>query len=81
VSAKGPFMQFYIFKSDTRHGLHAFSDDRSGQKLPTQFRPWHAIGVVPPNAAPPHNLKRDVIETAIGSAGYQLWRLKSDKKN
>ena len=32
-------------------------------------------------AAPPHNLKRDVIETAIGSAGYQLWRLKSDKKN
>jgi hypothetical protein len=74
-------MQFYIFKSETNRGLRAFSDDRGGQKLPPQFRPWHAIGVVRPDAAPPHKFKRDIIESAIASAGYQLWRLKTDKKN
>ena len=74
-------MQFYIFKSDASRGLRAFSDDRGGQKLPPQFRPWHAIGVVRPDAAPPHALKREVIETAIASSGYQLWRLKSADKN
>ena len=74
-------MKFYIFESEANHGLRAFSDDPGGQKLPGQFRPWHAIGVVPPEVAPPHNFKRDAIENAIASAGYQLWRLKSDKKN
>jgi hypothetical protein len=69
-----------LFKSDASRGLRAFSDDRGVQKLPGQFGPWHAIGVVRPDTAPPHNLKRDVIETAIVSAG-QLWRLKSDKKH
>jgi hypothetical protein len=74
-------MKFYIFKSDATQGLRAFSGDQGGQNLPEQFRPWHAIGVVRPDAAPPHNFKRDAIETAIAGGGYQLWRLKTDKKH
>lgn len=73
-------MQFYIFKSEASRGLRAFSDDQGGQKLPPQFRPWHAIGVVRAEAAPPHAFDRNAIETAIADAGFQLWRLKSDKR-
>ncbi len=73
-------MQLYIFKSEASRDLRAFSDDQGGQKLPAQFRPWHAVGVVKPESAPPNNLSRAVIEKSIASAGYQLWKLKDDKK-
>jgi hypothetical protein len=73
-------MQLFIFKSDTSRGLQAFCDDRGGEKLPAQFRPWHAIGVVRDDAKPPHNLSRDVIEASIADKGFQLWRMKDDKK-
>ena len=39
-------MRIYIFKSDANKELRAFSDDPSGTKLPGQFRPWHAFGVI-----------------------------------
>ena len=41
-------MNIYIFKSEASRDLRAFSDDQGGQKLPKQFRPWHAVGVVKP---------------------------------
>ena len=69
-------MRIFIFKSDTSSSLRAFSDDQEGNKLPAQFRPWHAIGVVRPDSAPPHNLNRDRIEASIASDGFQLWRVK-----
>jgi hypothetical protein len=69
-------MRIFIFKSGTNPGLQAFSDDQGGGKLPEKFRPWHAIGVVRPDAPPPHNLNRSVIEAAIAKAGFQLWRMK-----
>ena len=72
-------MRIFIFKSDTSPGLQAFSDDRDGDKLPKQFRPWHAIGVVRSEAPPPHNLDRRVIEASIAKAGFQLWRMKKDE--
>jgi hypothetical protein len=73
-------MQIYIFKSEAHRDLRAFSDDQGGQKLPAQFRPWHAVGVVKPDAAPPNNLSRAVIEKSIADTGFQLWKLKDDKK-
>jgi len=69
-------MRIFIFKSGANPALQAFSDDRDGGKLPAQFRPWHAIGVIRPDAAPPHNLNRDLIEASIAKAGFQLWRMK-----
>jgi len=69
-------MRIFIFKSETSPNLHAFSDDLGGNKLPTRFRPWHAIGVVRPESAPPHNLSRDAIEASINKVGFQLWRMK-----
>jgi len=56
--------------------LRAFSDDQGGNKLPMQFRPWHAIGAIRPESAPPHNLCRNVIEASISKVGFQLWRMK-----
>ena len=73
-------MRIFIFKSDTNPGLQAFSDDQGGGKLPKHFRPWHAIGVIRPEAPPPHNLNRGVIEASIAKAGFQLWRMKKEKK-
>ena len=69
-------MRIFIFKSDTSPNLRAFSDDQGGHKLPAQFRPWHAIGVIRPESVPPHNLNRDRIEASINSDGFQLWRMK-----
>ena len=69
-------MRIFIFKADKSPDLRAFSDDQDGNKLPQQFRPWHAIGVSRPDSAPPHNLSRDTIEASIAKAGFQLWRMK-----
>jgi hypothetical protein len=74
-------MNIFIFKSEASRDLRAFSGDQGGQNLPAQFRPWHAVGVVKPDAKPPNNLSRDVIEKSIAGAGFQLWKLKSDKKS
>src|SRR5215510_6848117 len=69
-------MRIFIFKSDVNSKLRAFSDDQGGHKLPAQFRPWHAIGVIRPDSVPPHNLNREVIEASITTDGFQLWRMK-----
>ena len=73
-------MRIYIFESEASEGLRAFASDLTGAKLPDQFRPWHAIGVVGPDKDPPHKLPRGEIETAIGLHGFQLWRLKPPRK-
>ena len=72
-------MNIFIFKSESNRELRAFSDDQGGHKLPKQFRPWHAVGVVKPDGTPPNNLSRDVIEKAIADSGYQLYKMKADK--
>jgi hypothetical protein len=68
-------MRFFIFKSETNPDLRAFGGELDGSRLPRQFSPWRAIGAVAPDRNPPHNLSRDVIETAIKDQGFQLWRL------
>jgi hypothetical protein len=72
---RSPPMRLFIFKSEPRPDLRAFGDDLVGSRLPRQFKPWHAIGAVAPDRDPPHELSRDVIETAIKTQGFQLWRM------
>jgi hypothetical protein len=71
----GGTMRLFIFKSEARPDLRAFGGDLTGSQLPKQFRPWRAIGAVAPDRDPPHELSRDVIETAIKDQGFQLWRM------
>jgi hypothetical protein len=68
-------MRLFIFKSEPKPELRAFGGDLTGSQLPKQFGPWHAIGAVAPDRDPPHELSREVIETAIKSQGFQLWRM------
>jgi hypothetical protein len=68
-------MRFFIFKSETKPELRAFGADLAGSQLPSQFKPWRAVGAVAPDQQPPYNLPRDVIETAIKDQGFQLFRL------
>jgi len=69
-------MRIFIFKSEANSVLRAFAGEPGGQKLPSQFGPWHAIGVIREDKAPPFNVKRDVIEQAIESQGFQLFKMK-----
>jgi hypothetical protein len=68
-------MRIYIFKSETRNDLRAFAGDLTGSKLPENHGPWTATGAIGPDNAPPHNFSRDAIESAIDTAGFQLWRV------
>ena len=69
-------MRIFIFKSETNVALRAFAGDPGGRQLPSKFGPWHAVGVIRPDKDPPHKLGRDVIEEAISSRGFQLYRMK-----
>jgi hypothetical protein len=69
-------MRIYIFKSETNKGLRAFAGDLTGTKLPQSHGPWTAYGVIGDDREPPYNLSREVIEEAINSEGFQLWRLR-----
>ena len=68
-------MRIFIFKSETRHDLRAFGGDLAGTELPSQFKPWRAVGAVAPGKDPPYKLSREIIETAIKDRGFQLFRL------
>jgi hypothetical protein len=68
-------MKLFMFKSESKSGLHAFTADPSGGQLPSQYRPWTAVGVVKPDSDPPHGLSRRAIESSIQQHGFQLWRV------
>jgi hypothetical protein len=76
LAAKGGgAMRIFIFKSEASPGLGAFSGDVAGLQLPSQFKPWRAVGAIAPHRDPPYKLSRDVIEAAIAACGFQLFRL------
>jgi hypothetical protein len=72
-------MRMFIFKSQPNPTLHAFAAEQGGRQLPEQFGPWHAIGVVREDAAPPYNLSRETIEEGIANQGFALFRKKAKK--
>jgi len=69
-------MHIYIFKSEAKNRLRAFAGDREGSKLPQKHGPWTGVGVLRPDKDPPHHFSREAIEKAIGTDGFQLWRMK-----
>jgi hypothetical protein len=71
----GETVRIFIFKSEAKPDLRAFSADPAGGQLPKQFGPWRVIGVIAPERDPPHRLSRDTIEAAIKQQGFQLWRM------
>ncbi len=68
-------IRIFVFKSEARPGLRAFGAELDGSRLPKQFRPWRAVGAIAPDRDPPHELSRAVIEQAIKTQGFQLWRM------
>jgi hypothetical protein len=70
-------MHLYIFKSESKLDLRAFTDDAAGARLPPQFAPWKATGAVAPGKNFPYRISREQIEAAIKTSGFQLWRPKS----
>jgi hypothetical protein len=72
---RGDAIRIFIFKSEADPSLGAFTGDLAGLRLPSQFKPWRAVGAIAPDRSPPYKLSRDVIEAAIAARGYQLFRL------
>jgi hypothetical protein len=71
----GGVMRIFIFKSEAKSDLGAFGGDLAGLQLPSQFKPWRAVGAVAPDNDPPYKLSREVIEASIKERGFQLFRL------
>jgi len=69
-------MRLFMFKSEGNRGLHAFTADPGGEKLPTQHGPWTAVGVVREDKDAPYKMSREVIEKSISDQGFQLYRTK-----
>jgi hypothetical protein len=69
-------LDLFMFKSQTKEGLHAFTGDRAGAQLPRRFRPWQAEGMIDRRHAPPHALSRSAIEQSIREVGFQLWKIR-----
>lgn len=69
-------MRIFMFSSQAREELHAFAGDEAGTKLPAKYGPWGLTGILNAREAPPHKFSRRVIEQAIASEGFQLWRTK-----
>lgn len=70
-------MRIFVFKSQTRQGLHAFAGDIAGTRLPDRVGPWRLTGGSPPGASLPHGIQRRMVEGAIRAEGFQMWRLKA----
>jgi hypothetical protein len=73
-------MRIYIYKSEAKTELRAFTGDDSGSRLPSQFAPWTATGVVAADRELPFRLSREQVEKAINDCGFQLWRSKPKKE-
>jgi hypothetical protein len=73
-------MRIFVFKSETKEGLHAFAGDLAGFKLPSQFKPWRVTGAIAPDREFPYKLSREAVEAEIRDRGYQLWRVKKKSK-
>jgi hypothetical protein len=69
-------LDLFMFKSQSRQGLHAFTSDRAGEQLPRRFRPWQAQGMIDKSQPPPHALSRSAIERSIRDNGFQLWQIR-----
>jgi hypothetical protein len=66
-------MRIFMFKSRAKPDLRAFAGEPGGLKLPEKYGPWDPIGVVRPDASPPHGFSRRAIEAAIERDSFQLW--------
>jgi hypothetical protein len=75
AAAAGGAIRIFIFKSEARPDLGAFTGDLAGLALPSQFKPWRVVAAVAPDQDPPYKLSREVIEGAIKTRGFQLFRL------
>jgi hypothetical protein len=70
-------MRLFIFTSQAKPTIHAFSADSSGSKLPEKLAPWTFTRMLGSRQGLPHNLSREAVERGINLEGYQLWRLKA----
>jgi hypothetical protein len=62
-------MQIYIFVSDLRTSIRAFTADTTGGNLPAEYAPWHAVNGGRAMAAGSH---QDPVVRAIARDGFFL---------
>lgn len=69
----------HTFSSTNGSGLHAFTGDAEGRKLPERHGPWKHTSRVPAGRDLPHGIDRNAVEVAIETHGFQMWRQQKAK--
>jgi hypothetical protein len=64
---------YYYFHSESSPELHAFTDDRTGDKLPEGDKPWTFVREISPDGEWTHGASRAVVVAGIAENGFSLW--------
>jgi hypothetical protein len=64
---------YHYFRSERRPGVHAFTDDSSGVKLPREDGPWRLVRAVDPGEGWTGAVDRSAVEAGITMNGYYLF--------
>jgi hypothetical protein len=62
----------YYFRSSSRAGLHGFTDDASGAKLPAEHGPWRLVRAVVPDEGWTAAAGIDAVRAGINANGFFL---------
>ena len=64
---------YYDFQSEKDAGLHAFTDDPSGEKLPIENRPWTMVGQIAADENWALGLSKGAVAAGVRENGFFLW--------
>jgi hypothetical protein len=66
-----PAMHVYMFASHRNASAFGFTGDPKGANLPSEFAPWHALGIRVMSGSGDINGANNIL-AAIGARGYYL---------
>jgi hypothetical protein len=68
----------YVFQSDANSNLWGFTDDPSGDKLPTESGPWTPVKQVSPEERWTYGVGRAIVSAGILENGFLLWEASNE---
>jgi hypothetical protein len=69
---------YHYFRSERRPGLHAFTDDSAGARLPVADGPWRLVRSVVPGEGWSGAVDRSSVETGVRLNGFYLFEHDGD---
>ena len=73
-------MRIFVFKSEANPNLRAFGGDLAGIKLPSQFKPWRAVGTIAPNQKLRTKSCENTLKRRLTNAAFSFFASKKGPK-